>query len=186
MRNEVASKYSLALFELGKSNDNLLKLKENLAEFWQLVLENDDLNSLIFHQRIMPKDKKRTLEKIFVDELHQDILHFLFVLIEKRREFHLEPIIEEFNKLVDQAESILHVEVTSALELQEKELNKLKDKLDSLLDYNIQIKNKVDKEIIAGIVLKIEDYIIDGSLRSELNSLKEKLKSIPVSQLGVN
>lgn len=186
MRNEVASKYSRALFSLGKDHDNLLELKEAITEFWQLVLENEELNELLFHQRIMPEDKKRIIKKIFAEELHEDILHFIFVLIEKRREYHLESIIEEFNNLVDQAESILHVEVTSAVELKDSQIEKLKSKLDSLLDYNIQIKNKIDKEIIAGLVLKVEDYIIDGSLRSELNSLQQKLKAIPVSKLGVN
>lgn len=186
MRNEVASKYSRALFGLGKDHDNLIELKDNLAEFWQLVEENEDLNELLFHQRLMPEKKKKILEKIFAEQLDSDILHFLFILIDKRREFFLESIIKEFNTLVDDAESILHVEVTSAVELNDSILDKLKEKLDSLVDYNIQIKNNVDKEIIAGIVLKIEDYIIDGSLRYELNSLKQKLKSIPVSKLGVN
>jgi F-type H+-transporting ATPase subunit delta len=186
MRNEVASKYSRALFGLGKDHENLIELKENLNEFWQLVVENEDLNELLFHQRITPEDKKNTLKKIFADQMNKDILHFLFILIDKRREFFIESIIKEFNTLVDDAESILHVEVTSAVELNDSILDKLKEKLDSLLDYNIQIKNNVDEEIIAGIVLKIEDYIIDGSLRYELNSLKQKLKSIPVSKLGVN
>jgi F-type H+-transporting ATPase subunit delta len=186
MRNEVASKYSRALFGLGKEHDNLLELKENLNEFWQLVLENEDLNELLFHQRIMPKDKKNTLNQIFAEQMEEDILHFLFILIDKRREFFLESIIKEFNALVDDAESILHVEVTSAVELNDSILDKLKEKLDSLLDYNIQIKNNVDEEIIAGIVLKIEDYIIDGSLRNGLSLLQQKLKAIPVSKLGVN
>lgn len=186
MKNEVASKYSRALFELGKDHDNLLELKENLGEFWELVLENEDLNKLLFHQRIMPADKKETLKKIFADELTDDILHFLFILIEKRREFFLESIIKEFNNLVDDAKSVLHVEVTSAVELNDSILDKLKEKLNSLLDYNIQIENKIDEEIIAGLVLKIEDYVIDGSLRNGLSSLEQKLKSIPVSKLGVN
>ena len=186
MRNEIASKYSRALFELGKDHDNLLKLKESLTEFWQLVQDNQDLNELLFHQRLMPAEKKKVLEKIFADELNKDILHFIFILIDKRREFFLESIIKEFDSLVDDAESILHVEVTSAVELEASMLDKLKEKLDSLLDYNIQIENKVDEEIIAGIVLKIEDYIIDGSLRNELNRLKQKIKAIPVSKLGVN
>jgi len=186
MRNEVASKYSRALFELGKEEDNLLKLKESLTEFWQLVQDNQDLNELLFHQRLMPADKKKVLEEIFKEELNDDILHFIFILIDKRREFFLESIIEEFNSLVDDAESVLHVKVTSAVELDNSILDKLKEKLDSLLDYNIQIKNNVDEEIIAGIVLKIEDYIIDGSLLNQLNSLKHNLQTIPVSKLGVN
>lgn len=186
MKNEVASKYSRALFELGKDHENLLELKEALTEFWQLVLENEDLNQLLFHQRIMPADKKRTLNEIFAEELNDDILHFLFILIDKRREFFLESIIKEFDNLVDDAESILHVKVTSAVELDDSILAKLKEKLNSLLDYNIKLENKIDEEIIAGIVLKIEDYIIDGSLRNGLSSLEQKLKSIPVSKLGVN
>lgn len=186
MRNEVAAKYSQALFKLGRDKDNLLELKEAAAEFWQLVQDNEDLNNLLFHQRIMPEDKKRVINKLFSEELHEDILHFIFVLIEKRREYFLESIIKEFNTLVDQAESILHVEVTSAVELKESQLDKLRSKLDSLLDYNIQIKNKIDEDIIAGLVLKVEDYIIDGSMRSELNSLQHQLKKIPVSKLGVN
>ncbi|KXS48674.1 ATP synthase F1 subunit delta [Halanaerobium congolense] len=186
MRNEVASKYSRALFGLGKDHDNLVTLKENINEFWELVLENEDLNEVLFHQRITPEDKKGILKKLFAEEMNEDVLHFLFILIDKRREFFLESIIKEFNNLVDDAESILHVEVTSAVELNDSILDKLKEKLDSLLDYNIQIKNNVDEEIIAGIVLKIEDYIIDGSLRNELNSLKQKLQAIPVSKLGVN
>ena len=186
MRNEVAAKYSQALFKLGKDKDNLLELKEALSEFWQLVQDNEDLNNLLFHQRIMPEDKKRVINNLFSEELHADILHFIFVLIEKRREYFLESIIQEFNTLVDQAESILHVEVTSAVELKESQLDRLKSKLDSLLDYNIQIKNKIDEDIIAGLVLKVEDYIIDGSMRSELNSLQQQLKKIPVSKLGVN
>ena len=186
MRNEVAAKYSQALFKLGKDKDNLLELKEALSEFWQLVQDNEDLNNLLFHQRIMPEDKKRVINNLFSEKLHADILHFIFVLIEKRREYFLESIIQEFNTLVDQAESILHVEVTSAVELKESQLDRLKSKLDSLLDYNIQIKNKIDEDIIAGLVLKVEDYIIDGSMRSELNSLQQQLKKIPVSKLGVN
>lgn len=186
MRNEVASKYSRALFGLGKDHDNLLDLKADLNEFWQLAMENEDLNELLFHQRIMPEDKKSTLKKIFADQINKDVLNFLFILIDKRREFFLESIIKEFNTLADDAESILHVEVTSAVKLNDSILDKLKEKLDSLLDYNIQIKNNVDEEIIAGIVLKIEDYIIDGSLRNGLSSLEQKLKTIPVSKLGVN
>ncbi|SFL17805.1 ATP synthase F1 subunit delta [Halanaerobium salsuginis] len=186
MRNEVASKYSRALFDLGKEKDNLPVLRDSLLEFWQLVVENEDLNQVLFHQRIMPEDKKRIIEKIFSDELETDILHFLYILIDKRREYFLESIIDEFNNLVDQEEDILHVEVTSAIELDEQTIDKLKAKLDQLLKYNIQLTNKVDQEIIGGLVLKVEDYIIDGSLRNGLYSLQQQLKAIPVSKLGVN
>ncbi len=186
MRNEVASKYSRALFSLGKEKDNLMELKEALAEFWQLVEENEDLKQVLFHQRILAEEKENIIKKLFAEELHQDVLHFIYILIEKRREYHLESIISSFNKHVDKEENILNVEVTSAVKMQNASLNKLKDRLKEILDKNIYINNIVNENIIGGLVLKVEDYIIDGSLTFELNNLEQKIKGIPVSKLGVN
>jgi len=186
MRNEVASKYSSALFSLGKEKDNLLELKEGLAEFWQILEENEDLKQLLFHQRILPEEKKNIIEKIFEDELQEDLLKFIYVLIDKRREYKLKEIIEKFNAHVDKEEKILNVEVKSAVEMKQSSLDKLSQKLKDVLDYNVRIKNIVDEKIMGGLVLKVEDYIIDGSLHYELKELEQKLKAIPVSKLGVN
>lgn len=186
MRNEVASKYSNALFSLGKEKDNLMELKEALEEFWQLVEENKDLKQVLFHQRILPQEKKNIMEKLFSEELHENVLHFIYILIEKRREYHLESIISSFKKLVDKEEKILNVEVTSAVKMQQSSLNKLKKRLKELLDKNIRINNIVNEKLIGGLVLKVEDYIIDGSLTFELKKLEQKIKGIPVSKLGVN
>ena len=186
MINEVANRYSRGLFALGKEKGNLLEFKEAIEEFWQILEENEDLKNVVFHQRILPKDKKRVMDKIFVDELNQDVLNFIYILIEKRREYHLESIIDEFKQLVDQAEKILDVEVRSAVELNEQSKNKLQSKLDQILDYNIRIFNIVDQDIIAGLKIKVGDYIIDGSLFNELKLLQQKIESIPVSKLGVN
>ena len=186
MRNEVASKYSNALFSLGKEKDNLIELKEGLAEFWEVVEENEELKKVLFHQRILAEEKKNIIEKVFAEDMQKDLLHFIYILIEKRREYHLESIIKAFNAHVDREERILNVEVTSTVEMKESSLDKLKNKLNELLDYNIRINNIVNKDIIGGLVLKVEDYIIDGSLSYELKQLEQKLKAIPVSKLGVN
>lgn len=186
MRNEVASKYSNALFSLGKEKDNLMELKEALAEFWQFVEDNKDLKQVLFHQRILPEEKKNIIKKLFAEELQQDILHFIYILIEKRREYKLESIIKSFNKHVDKEENILNVEVTSAVKMKQSALNKLKKRLKEILDKNIRINNIVNENIIGGIILKVEDYIIDGSLSFELKNLEQKIKGIPVSKLGVN
>jgi F-type H+-transporting ATPase subunit delta len=186
MRNEVASKYSNALFSLGKEKENLMELKEALTEFWQIVKDNKDLKQVLFHQRILAEEKKNIIGKLFDDQLHQDVLHFIYILIEKRREYKLESIISNFNKLVDREENILNVEVTSAVKMKQSALNKLKNRLKEILNKNIRINNIVNEDIIGGLVLKVEDYIIDGSLTFELKNLEQKIKGIPVSKLGVN
>ncbi|MFW6273714.1 MAG: ATP synthase F1 subunit delta [Halanaerobium sp.] len=186
MRNEAASKYSNALFSLGKEKENLMELKDSLAEFWQIVEENKDLKQVLFHHCILSEEKKNIISKLFGDQLQQDILHFIYILIEKRREYQLESIISSFNQLVDREENILNVEVTSAVKMKQSALNKLKNRLKEILDKNIRINNIVNENIIGGLVLKVEDYIIDGSLIFELKNLEQKIKGIPVSKLGVN
>ncbi len=186
MKNEVASKYSRAFFSLGKEKDKLTKFQENLNSFWETVEENEDLKEVLFHKRILPEDKKSIIEKIFKDQIEADVLNFIFILIDKRREYSFESIYKEFNKLVDKEEKILHVEVSTAVEMSQKSREKLKAKLDQMLDYTIIINNRVNPDIIGGLVMKIEDYIIDGSIRYHLDNLQEKLKKIPVSKLGVN
>ncbi|MGM0602175.1 MAG: ATP synthase F1 subunit delta [Bacillota bacterium] len=186
MKNEVAYKYSRAFFSLGKEKGKLTKFQENLKSFWETVEGNEDLKEVLFHKRILPEDKKSIIEKIFKDEIEKEVLDFVFILIDKRREYSFKSIYKEFNKLVDKEEKILHVEVSTAVEMNQKSREKLKTKLDKILDYTVIINNRVNPDIIGGMVMKIEDYIIDGSIRYHLNNLQQNLKNIPVSKLGVN
>ncbi len=186
MRNEVARKYSDALFSLGIEKDKLLECKEALDEFWQLTKENKEFREALFHQRIMPEVKKKIMEKIFADQLMPEIYNFICLLIERRRIYFLESIIKEFNRLVDAAESILDVTVISAVELDQATNAKLNDKLKEIFDFKIRTNNEVDPDIVGGLVLKVGDYIIDGSIRHHLAKLQEHIEAIPVSKLGVN
>ncbi len=182
---EIAKKYSQALFELAREQDQLLDFRDQLDEIWQLTEENDDLRKVLFHHRILPEDKKGIIEKVFKGSISDQVFNFLCLLIDKRREYFLASIVEEFNRLVNKAEEIVEVEVISAIELKQELKDTLKAKLDQLLDYNITLNESLDPEILGGLILKIGDYIIDGSLKKELGLIKERIEQIPVSELGV-
>ena len=185
IQNQIAKKYSQALFSLAEENNEFVKFKEELNEINEAISEHDELRNVFFHPRIEIKEKKKILEKIFSEKFSKDILNFLNLLIDKRRIFYIEAIIEQFNNLVNKREDILEVEVVSAIELEEKLQNKLEGKLEDELNYEVILKNVVDPEILGGLILKIGDKIIDGSIQNELNTLKDKIEKIPVSKLGV-
>ena len=185
IQNEIAKKYSQAIFSLAKEENNLIEYREDLNEVWELINDTKDLKNALFHPRIMPEDKKSILKRVFAEEIYERIFNFLNLLVDKRRFVYIESIVNEFNQLVNKEEDILEVEVTSAIELDEKLKNKLRDKLEQQLDYKIILRHKVDSDIIGGIVLQIGDKIIDGSIQNELYSLRENLEQIPVSKLGV-
>lgn len=185
IQNEIAQKYSLALFELAKSQNKLLDYKSELEVVLDVFKSYRDLRRFFYHPRVLPEDKKKVIMEVFSTEVSPHIGNFLKLLVDKRREFYLELIIKEFIKMVNDAEDILEVEVISAVALSDKLKNKLKSRLDKILDNKIIIDEKVDPSIIGGLVLKIGDRVIDGSIKHDLDSLREKVTQIPVSELGV-
>lgn len=185
IKNEIAGRYSQALFSLGKEKNKVVSLRQELIQIWDLIEENDELKRILFHQRILPKDKKKILSEVFKAQVSEQILNFLYLLIDKRREYFLESIVEAFDRLVDQEEDILKIEVVTAIELNEKLQNSLHEKLEQLLDNTLIINNRIDPDIIGGMVIKIGDYIIDGSIKNKLSSLEAKIEQIPVTELGV-
>ncbi|NLJ83419.1 MAG: ATP synthase F1 subunit delta [Halanaerobiaceae bacterium] len=179
--SEVSRRYSFALFELGKEEDKLSVFRAELASVLRIMEEYPDLKKLLLHPRIRREDKKLLLERVFSEELSKELLNFLKLLTDRRRESYLEAIYKDYLDLLNKEENILEVEVRSAISLPEDLKARLAEKLAELTGTKISIKEKVDPEIIGGLVLKIGDRVIDGSIRKDLEALKNRLVQIPVS-----
>ncbi|MFI5358647.1 MAG: ATP synthase F1 subunit delta [Halanaerobiales bacterium] len=180
-QSEVSRRYSFALFELAKEEDKLFIFRDELAAILQVMEEYPDLKKLLLHPRTKRGDKKLLLERIFSGNLSKELLNFLKLLTDRRRESYLEAIYQDYLDLLNKEENILEIEVFSAISLPDDLRNKLVEKLTALTGSRISIKEKVDPEIIGGLILKIGDRIIDGSIRKDLEALKNKIVQIPVS-----
>lgn len=185
INNEVALKYSNALFELGKEKDSLLLFQNELDQVWDLIKNNSEFKQAFFHKRILPADKKAVIKELFAGEISEYTLNFINLLIDNRREDSIESIINNFKTLVNKEEAIIEVEAITAVELSDDLETQLKDKLSQLLDYEVVVYPKIDPEIIGGMVLKFNDFIVDGSIKRGLTKLEEDIKSVPSSMLGV-
>lgn len=185
IQNEIAKKYSKALFSLAEEKDKFVKFKNDLSLIKKAFTEHKEFKNVLFHPRIKIEEKKRIFDRIFEEEISQEIYNFIQLLIDKRRIFYIKAIINQFTDLVNDREKILEIEVVSAIELEKDMKNSLKEKLEKEMNYEVVLNNTVDPEILGGLVLKIGDKIIDGSIQHELNTLSEKIEKIPVSKLGV-
>lgn len=182
---QIARKYSQALFSLASEQDKIVPFRDQINEVWNVINNHEDLHDAFFHPRILPADKKKIITRIFGEEMPDTILNFLYLLIDKRREYYLGAIINKFKEMVNEAENIIEVEVISAIPLSDKLKKKLQEKLAGLIDCEIIFTHREEPEIIGGLILKIGDYIIDGSIKNRINALNDKIREIPVSKLGV-
>jgi len=185
IKNEVAGKYGQAFFELALEKNSLQKFNEELNSVRDFILEHEDFSEVFFHQRISSGEKKKLVKRFFEEHITQEVLNFLFLIIDNNREFFIKDIINDFNKRVNKEEDILEVKVISAVELSEKLTEKLLKKLEKVFNYEIILETEVKPEIIGGIILQAGDYLIDGSLKNGLQSIQKSIEKIPVSELGV-
>jgi len=184
-KNEIARQYSKALYEIGEEKDNLFELYDELKELHQTIKSSEELSEALFHQRVLVEEKQKVFKRVFEGKLSDDIYKFMLLLIEKRRIYFLENIVQEFRRHVYKHENIITVKVTTAVEMQEETREKLKAKLKEHVDKKIEMEEYCDPDIIGGMIIKIGDYLIDGSIKSKLESLEEKIKKIPLQEIGV-
>ena len=167
---KIASRYALALCSLGNSNELLTEL-HSVSE---ILKTSNDLNSFLLNPIISVSDKKEVLEKVFCD-YSQNLKNSLFVLVEKNRFSYFESIVEEFKHLLDEKNNVKQVEIISAVELLDDEKNNLIDKLNRKLNCSVRASYSIDESILAGLVIKIGDKVIDNSLKTKFAGLKRQL-----------
>ena len=103
------------------------------------------------------------------------MLNLVYILVERNKFSLIDTILYCFEKGLDEAKNILRVEVVSAVEVDEDLKENLKNKLENRLKKSIVLDYSINPEIIAGMILKIQDKTIDGSMARKLESLQRKL-----------
>lgn len=170
----IASRYAVALIELGEQNSLSDKFDSDLNVVKQTIEENKELSEFLRHPEVSSVDKKEVIEVIFKEHISETILNTIKLLIDRHRIFILAPLANIYHKQLNKVKNILEAIVISAIPLEEETLNRIKQKLEDIYQKTLELSSKVDKEIIAGIVVKIEDKVIDGSIKNRLDKMKNQ------------
>lgn len=185
MRGPVAGRYAAALYETASEEKVLPKYKNmvdtvegELKGIEKVIEDNPDLQKLLYHPQITPAAKKELLVKLFEGKVSDVTGNFLALLVDRRRETYFTDIVAEFIALANAGRNILAAQIASAVELNDKEKGELNKILGSLAGKKVQTSFTVDPSIIGGVVVRMGDKIIDGSVKTRLASLKERLKAI--------
>lgn len=184
MTNQLAVKYAQAIYELAAQKDMLDIVEEQLTMVEKAVAGNKDLSLLLYHPLIPPAAKKDTITQIFGGELVEFVYKFLLLLVDKRRETVFPLIVREYVKLANEARNIIIAEVITALPPDDSQQAALIGRLNKLTGKKTVIRIKVDQRIIGGVIVKIGDKLIDGSVVRQLQMLKNALLQTEVTKRG--
>ena len=173
----VSGRYATALFELARDENSIDAVKADLDRFAAMLDESADLKRLVrspvFAAEAQLKALSAVLEKA---EITGVSANFLKVLAANRRLFAVSEVIRAFNALVAKFKGEATADVTVAETLSDKNLEALKAALKSVTGKDVTLDVKVDPSIIGGLVLKLGSRMVDSSLRTKLNSIKNAMK----------
>jgi F-type H+-transporting ATPase subunit delta len=180
--NDIARVYASSLIEIGQQNNILLDIEEEIKFLADLITENDELRQFLGSPGI-PKDaKKDFIDKVFKGKLSETMTNFMKVLIDNDRQSCIVDIYHAVVESMDDVYKRQRVTVISSVVLDPSLKNKLLAKLKDILKKDIILNEEIDKEILGGIIIKIGDTVIDGSLVKDLknitnNMLNSKVRS---------
>ena len=173
----LAKRYSKALVEIGQSNDALDKYGSDLAALTGIVSQSKDFREVLISPVFTKEDKKRIAGEILT-KIGADVIvkNFVNVLIDRKRIDQLNGIETAFRSSVDEIRGITRGEVVSAEPLEKSDLNRVTEALSKMSDKKVLVTTKVDPFLIGGLVARVGDMVFDGTIRTQLNQLKESLK----------
>jgi len=175
----VASRYARALVDVVLAPSAAAdpdRVRQDLRDFEQALAASSEL-SLALESPSISRPRKRAVISRLARSLGLSNVstNFLFVLIDHRRTPELSAILDAFDKLLDERRGILQVEVLSASQLEQRQQDDLKERLESMTGKTIGLNLKVDGDLVGGLVVRIGSTVYDGSVRGQLEAIGRQL-----------
>lgn len=173
----LAGRYALALFELARDQKKLDRVASDLGTLRAALAESEDLRTLttspLIGRQAAEKAVAATAATLKLDTI---TANFLGVLAANRRLARLDSVIRAFNTLAARHRGEITAEVTSAHPLDPGQVDALKANLRTRYGTDIAVESHVNPAILGGLVVKVGSQMIDGSIRTKLNTLAQAMK----------
>ena len=171
-----AERYSLALFELSDENNLLGQIEDQSLSMLNLINQNNDFRNLIKDPTISQEDLSKVINKI-VENYKFDILlkKFLNFLIQKRRFFFIERILQSFIEICSKKRGELKAELKSAKNLSSDEITKITEVLTKNFNSKIKLNYKHDDSLIGGLVVQVGSTMVDTSIKNKLQQIENRM-----------
>ncbi|MBN1850254.1 MAG: ATP synthase F1 subunit delta [Deltaproteobacteria bacterium] len=174
--SRLAKRYAKALFSLGQEDGSYSQYGKELKEFADFCRENSDFGNAIANPVFAADDRKKVLEYVLLKSQFSIMTkNFLNLLLEKNRIGAIGAISDFYSKLTDEASNISGAEIITAKPLKDEALRKIIESLEKLTSKKIRASVKEDDNLIGGVLVRIGDLVLDGSVKAQLEGLKESL-----------
>jgi F-type H+-transporting ATPase subunit delta len=171
---EIAQVYARSLFEVAQEHDKLDVVREQVGQVADALDESRELQTFFFSPYFSTEEKKQGLDRA-LDGADDVVRNFLAVLIENHRMPALFRIRRELDRMWQEVNRLLPVQVTSAVALDEAVTRQIGEEIGRQTGRTVELTTHVDPDVLGGIVLRVGNSILDASIRTRLDRLRKQV-----------
>lgn len=172
----IARRYARALMALGVDNNDYEALGQQVGALARAMKSSSELAETLSNPAFPRSDRKKVITALLARlNASKTVESFVLLLLERERLAALPDIARELDAMIDERKGRIAAEVVSARPLSDQQLAQLERALEALSGKKVDIAKREDPELLGGIVAKLGDTVYDGSLRTQLAQLRQRL-----------
>ena len=167
--------YGTALMEAARELGKEDQILEEAQAVVQLIEDEPDLHQFINYPGVSADEKKEVLKNIFEGRICEELLNFLYILVDKRRTMNFGRIVKVYKSLIEREEGVSYGTVYSVVKLSDERMAELEEQTSKLLQMKVKLDNEIDPNLLAGFKILVEGKIIDASYRKKFDELASQM-----------
>ena len=173
--NPTAVAYARSILELANERDQADEIGRDMASVGEIVRDNPTFAAFLADPGVGAAERTATIDKLFRGRAHPLVANLLQVLNARGRLNLLGAVTDAYADLLDEQLGNVEVDVTVAQRLDPDQLEQVRQRVSQALGKNADVHQYVDEDIIGGLVLRVEDRLIDASVRYQLEAMRERM-----------
>lgn len=175
MASGAAKRYVQAIVEIARENQSFDAWERDLQKMGAMA-SDEQVAAFLQNPSIQYADKKKAVD-IVLQEAQPEARNLAHLLIERQRTGIIPEIVDAFTDAMLAEKGIVMADVTTAEPLTDELQEAVRDRIGQLVGKKVELRLHTDPEIIGGLVAKIGDEVIDGSVQARLRRLRTRLKA---------
>ncbi len=173
----IARRYAKALMLIGREDGQAETYREEIQGFIDLFDQQEELEQILTNPLHDVENRRKILVSVLDAVKVSNVTRSFFLLLFKKgRIAYLRQIATYYSQLADELKGIVRADLTSATELSPEKFDEIRDALSKMTGKEVVLDAQQDPGIIGGVVTKIGDLVLDGSIRTQLENMRESLK----------
>ena len=172
----VDNTYGQALYDAAYERGIVKEIAEEYNAVCKVLADNPQLKRLFLIPMLSVLEKRTVAKNVFEGRLSQEMLNFIYILIDKRRIGSIGEIKSFYEKLIGEAEGLTKGVIYSAVPLDGDRVKAFEKRTGATLGKRVSLDSRIDKSLIGGVKIYVDGKLIDASVKTRLEAMKQRMK----------